>query len=404
MSERPRRNISRFDYRTYNLTGRKVPHQQDQSSSPSTRINSDQPSKPSEPNQSIKQHHSTMEAQSQIELTIEHVNDIIDETPVHSCATKDVDIAVNELVEHRNTLRQHRKHLMDSEIHDEKFVALLTITLNSIKAYFKEAKEWNFKLEQLRIKRANQDDDAKITAMKFTVADLKRKIEEINCKLTVELDTKTDVQLVQMEKDSSNMNTEIKEVSNKYEQLLQTHVTDKTLVTDITKVGKSYTELTKSFSDYLKLLKTEVDERDIYKQRSFDESKLNIKLEKFAGYASETDIYTFQSTFNKIHLQTTPTKLLPDLLKNNFLRGPALSLVKNIPDIDEIWTALKAAYGDTRCLLTKKLQMLSDKGASPNIVSFLNENETKASFMFRFDFVSTSFRLRFEYIQIMMSD
>eukprot|EP00111_Clytia_hemisphaerica_P019786 TCONS_00058388-protein len=171
MSERPRRNISRFDYRTYNLTGRKVPYQQDQSSSPSTRINSDQPSKPSEPNQSTKQHHSTMEAQSQIELTIEHVNDIIDETPVHSCATKDVDIAVNELVEHRNTLRQHRKHLMDSETQDEKFVALLTITLNSIKAYFQEAKEWNFKLEQLRIKRANQDDDAKITAMKFTVAD-----------------------------------------------------------------------------------------------------------------------------------------------------------------------------------------------------------------------------------------
>ena len=302
-----------------------------------------------------------MEDKSKIELIIEHVNDVIDETPVDSCATKDIDIAVNELVGHRNTLRQYRKHLMDNETQDEKFIVLLTTTLDSIKDYFKKAKEWSFKLEQLRIKRANQDDDAKITSMKFTVTDLNRKIEEINEKLTVELETKTDVQLIQMEKDSSNMNSDIKEVSNKYEQLLQTHVTDKALVTEITGVGKSYAKLTKSFSNYLKLLKTEIDNRDIYKQRSFDESKLNIKLDKFAGYTSETDIYTFQSTFNKIHLQTTPSKLLPDLLKNNFLRGSALSLVKNIPDIDEIWKALKAAYGDTRCLLTKKLQMLSDK-------------------------------------------
>ena len=88
---------------------------------------------------------------------------------------------------------------------------------------------------------------------------------------------------------------------------------------------------------------------------------MNIKLDKFSGYSSETDIYTFQSTFNKIHLQTTPTKLLPDLLKNNFLQGPAHLLVKNIPDINDIWKALKAAYGDTKRLLTKKLQTLSDK-------------------------------------------
>ena len=127
-----------------------------------------------------------MAAESDIELIIEHVNDIIDETPVESCATKDVDIVVEELKNLRHVLRQHRKHLIkEEENQNDKLIATLNITLDvTIKAYFKKAKEWNFKLEQNRIKRANVTDTAKITAIKFTVAELVRKIEEITKKKT----------------------------------------------------------------------------------------------------------------------------------------------------------------------------------------------------------------------------
>ena len=207
MSDRPRRNIPRFDNRAYHLTGNKVPPQQ----SPD-RINSAQPPERSEPCESIStlfnaiesnqpnqliesnQPNTKMAAESDIELIIEHVNDIIDETPVESCATKDVDIVVEELKNFRHVLRQHRKHLIkEEENQNDKLIATLNITLDvTIKA-----KEWNFKLEQNRIKRANQDDTAKITAMKFTVADLARKIEEITKKLTVDIGEKTDDQLIQ---------------------------------------------------------------------------------------------------------------------------------------------------------------------------------------------------------------
>ena len=50
--------------------------------------------------------------------------------------------------------------------------------------------------------------------------------------------------------------------------------------------------------------------------------------------------------------------LLPDLLVNNHLSEPALSVVKNIDDISEIWARLKATYGDTKMLLSKKIACL----------------------------------------------
>ena len=63
-----------------------------------------------------------------------------------------------------------------------------------------------------------------------------------------------------------------------------------------------------------------------------------------------------------MHLKDTPTALLPDLLKNNFLEGPALSLVKNVTDIDDIWKRLKDAYGDCKIMLSKKLSEFSSIG------------------------------------------
>ena len=47
--------------------------------------------------------------------------------------------------------------------------------------------------------------------------------------------------------------------------------------------------------------------------------------------------------------------MLPDLLINNYLEDPALSLVKSVKDISEIWDRLKLAYGDPKSMLKKKL-------------------------------------------------
>jgi len=81
---------------------------------------------------------------------------------------------------------------------------------------------------------------------------------------------------------------------------------------------------------------------------------LNINLKKFNGYESTTDIFTFRSNFEKLHSRNTPKKLLPDLLINNYLGDPALSLVKGLTDITIIWERLIQAYGNSKILISRK--------------------------------------------------
>ena len=106
---------------------------------------------------------------------------------------------------------------------------------------------------------------------------------------------------------------------------------------------------------YVTALTTEEKSREIEKHKKFNQSSLGIKLSKFKGYNSNLDIYTFQDKFEKLALKDTPIDLLPDLLKNTYLEDPALSLVKNVTDIDDIWKRLKDAYGDCKIMLSKKM-------------------------------------------------
>ena len=96
------------------------------------------------------------------------------------------------------------------------------------------------------------------------------------------------------------------------------------------------------------------------KQSKFNNLSLNIKLSKFRGYNSPVDIFTFQRDFEKLYLKSTPKSMLSDLLKNNFLEDPALSLVKSVNDIAEIWIRLKQAYGDSKIMLSKKLAEINN--------------------------------------------
>ena len=77
---------------------------------------------------------------------------------------------------------------------------------------------------------------------------------------------------------------------------------------------------------YSHCIDDEMRKRKITKQQLFNESKLRINLPKFSGYESKVDVYRFQSEFLKVHKRTAPTRIMPDILKNNLLEGSALSL------------------------------------------------------------------------------
>ena len=124
----------------------------------------------------------------------------------------------------------------------------------------------------------------------------------------------------------------------------------KNRINDIMDMYRKTNKLKESYSH---CIDDEMRKREITKQQLFNESKLRINPPKFSGYESKVDIYTFQSELLKVHKRTTPTRMMPDILKNNLLEGSALSLIHSVNDIDKIWARLKAAYGDPKLLLKK---------------------------------------------------
>ena len=51
---------------------------------------------------------------------------------------------------------------------------------------------------------------------------------------------------------------------------------------------------------------------------------------------------------------------MKQILKNNYLENPALLLVKDVRDIDDIWKRLKSAYGDCKILLSNKVAEIGE--------------------------------------------
>ena len=171
-----------------------------------------------------------------------------------------------------------------------------------------------------------------------------------------------DSELLDREKAISFLESELSKLSSKITSLAERMPLD---FPNRETVSKEYDsnekEIKTSFETYKKNILDEIRERNIGKERS-SKSSYEIKIEKFKGYESKSDIYTFQSEFEKCHLKNVKKELLPDYLKNNYLEGAALSLVKSIDNVEGIWNRLKEAYGDTELLLEKKLYEIVKMG------------------------------------------
>ena len=114
-------------------------------------------------------------------------------------------------------------------------------------------------------------------------------------------------------------------------------------------------------------VRREVMDRDLSKEKIRNALGLKIRIPKFTGYESPMDIYTFQTQFLKLVYPYVQKPLLSDTLKYNYLGDPALTMVKELIDIDKIWDRLIKSYGDPRVLLQNKLGGLSKMGGLDKI-------------------------------------
>ena len=92
-------------------------------------------------------------------------------------------------------------------------------------------------------------------------------------------------------------------------------------------------------NNYIAKVRELPENKELGKEKLFNEASLNINLGKFTGYNSRKDIYTFYE-FGKLYMRTTPTRVLHD----------------HVDGMGEIWHPLKKAFGDSKVMLHNKLE------------------------------------------------
>ena len=186
-------------------------------------------------------------------------------------------------------------------------------------------------------------------------------MKQLNEEFKIKPDEIEDEHLLQMKNEIKENNNKMDRLSSRIKDLLSlTQAWDLEQEEAIRKITADYQHPVTRKNEYCTFVKEECSRREQSKEESFKTSNLNIKLQKFRGYESSADIYTFRSEFEKVYSRSTPRRILPDVLKNNFLEDPALSLVKSLDNINEIWKRLITTYGDPKMMLNKKMSTLTN--------------------------------------------
>ena len=282
------------------------------------------------------------------------IDDFVDENPVEDFGNsiEDMDSIIKRVEEMRSTFRNqyNQLELLMGQTYTQQLARNCDKKVVMLKEYIKHAKRRRKELRDGEDKALSKADLARVTKVNFLKSELIRNLTNLETVFKKKLTNETDEEI---KKIKDGLPAQIKQVEAIPKAIQEAMDCGKDMA-EIMKIERRYLLLLELQSTYNDALEKEVKQREIEKQKDFNRSTLNIKLAKFKGYTSSLDVYTFQDEFEKVN-RKCPASLLPDLLKNNYLEGQPLSLVKDVKEIKEIWIRLKAAYGDCRFLLTKKL-------------------------------------------------
>ena len=265
-------------------------------------------------------------------VLIQEVFDTIEENP------PETSINHSEIVTKLGSIRKNIRHnevLLETETPNEHLTQRILEAVHAIRDYVHKVHEINSNKPQStqHIKVESSPNDQSTL---FTITDINRCISELKTEFSRVPKDLTDEEIIQLRNNLSSNFSQLNEISKRIESVINNDSPNENVHQGITNLCSNYSALTSLKSIYTKNIQTEIEIRQVYKQKLFSESNLNIKLEQFSGLHDSLDYYTFKSKFEKIYLRTTPKHLLAELLKNNYLKDPALSSVKSLDNIDEI--------------------------------------------------------------------
>ncbi|MCH2406264.1 MAG: hypothetical protein MK200_08745, partial [Nitrosopumilus sp.] len=286
------------------------------------------------------------------------IDDCMEENAVHDVEDSDIDSIIAKLEDFRTSYRMKHNELrlLAGTSYDDMFGEVFNETLQKVKNYI-----LNLKHKRKLFRKSDALAEANEKISKRRSFDFLFK--EINNTLENELQKSrediSDDEIMRRKNNFRDTCKQMDDLSNLVKEILSISIAgDPDIDEKLKKVTKRYDLIHNLKETYVRFVNQEVVSRELTKQELFKEGKLNINLPKFSGFDSKVDYYTFKSDFLKLHERTTPKRLMPDLLKKNFLDGSALSLVSSLDNIDNIWAQLKEAYGDAKLLLKNKLSQL----------------------------------------------
>ena len=291
----------------------------------------------------------------------EDIDDFLEENAIAEIGTniQDFDNIAKRAEELRTQFRSVHNKLKSlvGQAYQEEYGTAANEKLTEIKDFIKELKKAR---KNLRENESVQNNTSRASKFTFLRKEFLLMADEIEKLFIVHESQWKELDDVQLTKRKETVEDDLKTLNVMHD--LITNIMDvSTDEKELKAITDRYEKILSTKTVYTMTLHEEYQFRQIEERKAFDQAKLSIKLPKFKGYTG-VDIYTFRSDFEKLHVKSTPREFLPDLLKNNYLENPALLLVKDVKEVDEIWKRLTLAYGDCKILLSNKVSELSKIG------------------------------------------
>ena len=248
------------------------------------------------------------------------INDFLDENNLDDniIDIDDIEFWISQIEQLRGKHRRTHKDLLKlSDNYEINYGKEFLETIASVKCYIKEANRRKGMVRQLEKeadveKKHNerkievQKQIKKNEACQFQIKEINQLMKKLNEEFNIKPDEIEDEHLLEMKSEIKENNNKMDRLSSRIKDLLSlTQAWDLEQEEAIRKICADYQYLITRKNEYCTFIKEECSRRELSKEESFKTSNLNIKLQKFRGYESSADIYTFRSEFRKVYSRST---------------------------------------------------------------------------------------------------
>ena len=289
-------------------------------------------------------------------------------------AIREIVLSLKQLLESYHNLHSKSKISLSDDF-DDMFGTTFDDQIFKIREKIKEGNdmiekiELNFEIAASEEKKRQEEDiskkliDEKKFQAKAMLSEIHNRSESLVKKCTKSLQNLSDFQVFELVKDLKSVDIEMREIFGTvtaYSLLASACGDEKDILLEkVEKLRKSALDARNSYAIDLYTLATS---RDVTEEKLKNLNSLEVELEKFQGYDSKIDIYSFKSDFEKLIQPKHQKCFWIDVLKKNYLDGPALTLVDKLEKIEEIWEKLIESYGNVKLLLQTKMSGINKLG------------------------------------------